>query len=1509
MRSRSPRVALALLASLAVGIGVAPGALSQPSPKPGQPAQPPSGAPRGPASASASAKPAAPPPPVPATPAAPAPSAPAPAPSASAADVPIIPVPTVARKVVPPPPAPTPQQLAGLQELEQEADAYEKDARDYRRTITGIIKHHYEDQRRRVLSALDNEIAIEKKGLRDARDEAIRRLEAFVAKYSGPNAHPENTPDAMFRLAALYEEKARTDTDSSEDLAVQLKPAISLYKRIIREFPHYRELAGIYYYLGHAYNDSSRLAEAQQVWRSLVCHNLYAYPTQPDPKDTDKDVVVRLPQDHDRDYWTGWDVRHPTPIGGGGLGNGRSARPARAFTAPKKKGKEVAGNTSLDDEVTFRNPYTEACRPIAQKTAPGAEPRYLAEVWWLIGDYHFNEVDPAGGPFNYNRAEAAYQQSIKYKKPPVHGVSMYKLAWTYFKQQRYETSVHEFVDLLHYTDQMEKETGDTRRRFPGRGVHVHRRVADVPRLHRPRRRRALHPAQRHPRHRDRLAHRRAEDADRHRSRAGSQADPAEREVDGRHLQGPRAGVQGAAQLHNNIEVDELILKKWPMHRDAPVVQNEIADLYDKLTAQSREGTAERKENAARALAARTKLSAYVGSTPWTDANKNDPEALQTADRLVHGGLRRAAADHTNAGSALVQQAIGIGDKTSRDPILERALTEYKLAAQGWDGYLKQDTNASDAYESRYWLADANHNVVVVLVMLDRSPSPNEVDAAKRTAVDVRDSNEDDKYLQPAAFMVVDTAQQVLNDQYKLWDRSHGAQGIEKRDAVKTTGEGDTQKVVKDTVPAPVIAAIAAREEYIQRVAPSIDLPVPANIKEGGKNADLYAYDTADFFFVYGQFVEAKKRLEPIYRECKKNKTAWGYKAWSRLMDIAALEHDVPGSRKLAEEYEKDACPTTPEQKLVADLKAKEHQVQRLLHRRRGRLRAGREDARRPRACEAMAQGRRRSTRSRSRTRRHAMRRRRPRSTARIAFKQVGDYDQAIEMYTLFIKEYGNEENLKKLERGDTSVTPPKAPNPSPVRQAGEVPQASVRRPLGRVRALLQLPLRRRDLRHDREEHPVREAGAPRGRARAVTLYANIGDEPKMLGARTVFMGLDPPPEKRAEIDYQVALADFKGWDEHGLDEGANHTERLKAQAAMDAYYGQNKSKNEAAAYVVMAAYNSAKLRKAGKDPKSAEWCRNTIGAFEKFRTTTPDQGRQEHGARLPAGRHGGGVRVRRDRRADPRGVRLRNRPPPVRRRHRQGEEDVRRGHQEGRGVLQPAPGRYLQVRVPPVVGGRQGAARLPLRLVPHRPLQRAPARPEALHRQGGEAPEAGRDERPRGPAGAGRRHPPEAPGGLALRPRALAQRRRQGDGQVLHRGGRLRSRVQGAERRGRHGHPAARVPHQHPRGSEAPRVQPGRRRSGDQGSVPRTPTASSSGRGRAWRRRSSPTISPRRSRSFHERLRPPIPSETPGPRRAGARLLARCDRGLRRRAAPAQDADPVHRGGGETPRRGGRRSA
>ena len=112
--------------------------------------------------------------------------------------------PTASARKSPPPPPPTPAQVAALEAAQKEADAYGAGAKDYRDTITTIIKLHYEEKKRNILTGLDHEIGIEKEELRKARQIAIQRLEEFIAKYSGPNAQPEATPDAMFRLAALY---------------------------------------------------------------------------------------------------------------------------------------------------------------------------------------------------------------------------------------------------------------------------------------------------------------------------------------------------------------------------------------------------------------------------------------------------------------------------------------------------------------------------------------------------------------------------------------------------------------------------------------------------------------------------------------------------------------------------------------------------------------------------------------------------------------------------------------------------------------------------------------------------------------------------------------------------------------------------------------------------------------------------------------------------------------------------------------------------------------------------------------------------------------------------------------------------------------------------------------------------------------------------------------------------------------------------------------------------------
>ena len=365
-------------------------------------------------------------------------------------------VPRSRGRIAPIPP-PTSVQVDAFAAMQDESKAYERGARDYKDAVTTIISHHYEEKKKAILSSLDREVDVEQAELRKARDIAILRLEEFVAKYSGANAQPEATPDAMYRLAALYEERARSQEDASDPeagakLTAALKPSIHLYKRIVHEFPSYKEIAGVFYFLGHLLSDCGRMEESQQVWRSLVCHDHYSYPVPTNPKDSDVDQVLPMPGDHDVAFWKVWRNRYPS-------------------VEALRKGPK--------DDITFVNPFPQDCAAIAQSNvAVGQEPKYVAEVWWRIGDWEFDQRDIGGGVidyepsavWDYNRAASAYTHSLGFTKPPLFGVALYKFAWTLFKQQRYEAAVSAFVRLLRYTDEQEKLTAPRTRPAPRRSA-------------------------------------------------------------------------------------------------------------------------------------------------------------------------------------------------------------------------------------------------------------------------------------------------------------------------------------------------------------------------------------------------------------------------------------------------------------------------------------------------------------------------------------------------------------------------------------------------------------------------------------------------------------------------------------------------------------------------------------------------------------------------------------------------------------------------------------------------------------------------------------------------------------------------------------------------------------------------------------------------------------------------------------------------------------------------------
>jgi tetratricopeptide (TPR) repeat protein len=1107
---------------------------------------------------------------------------------ASAAPVataePILPVPAF-HPHAPPLPPPTPEQAAAFESMRQQAATYERSAADYKDAITTIVTLHYEEKKKAILGGLDREIGVEKDELKKAREVAIQRLEDFVARYSGANAQPDATPDAMYRLAALYEERARSDEDPNSDLAITLRPAIALYKRVIHDFPAYNELAGIYYFLGHALNDSRRVDEAQQVWRSLVCRNHFAYPVPPDPKNMDVDQVLPMPQDHDEAYWKTWRAKYPM--------------------APSlKKGPK--------DDTTFNDPFPADCAIVAQPSVlAGTDPKYVAEIWWRIGDWEFDQLDLRGGVldyepsavWDYNRAASAYTHSMQFKKPPLYGVALYKYAWTLFKQQRYEAAVREFVHLLNYTDEQEKLTGDPGADFRQEAFTY---IAgsldnfdfvgpgpDEPYISRP----DILDTARSPAEAEvklRVAIDRVQDA-----RLIPQDKPWTIEI----YKALALEFRTINQYKNALAMYSLMLDKWPMDPSAPDNQNAIAEVYDLLARQTKAGP-ERSEYESKVLEARTGLSKYIGDAPWVDANKDNPVALQRAEELVRTGLKGAAVTHTRNGQAALEQGDQTGDAKEKLRLTTYALQEYKLAAIGWLGYLKQDENAPDAYKSRYFYADALHNQVRLEVALHQfdpkqysEPTSQEIATASRAAIDVRDSDEDDQFIDNAGLFVVDLADVDRDLAFQRFQDSGGTQGVEPRKDPKIEGPEGDKKVVVDPLPEVIQASMRARDEYIQRVPPERDKQ---------NHGEDYAFYAADQYYLYGHFDQAEPRFEAIYKD-RCGKDALGYEAWKRLIVMSNLQKNAGRSRELAEAEKKNSCARTDLQmaeekhgdltdlvlqnaafedanKVFEQAKAAPPGPQKdALWRKAGGMYAAALDAA-PSHKDAPAAA----------------------INSAFCYKQVGEFDTAIKLYQKFIDNYGSEDILNRLQNGGTDPERQAKVGPNPEEYKERIKY------LGMAYDALSTTYYGFFAYQHAAESFGKIASNPRfddtqraNAARiAMVLYSNLGDRANM--SRMYGILVDPkmhlPTNKRAEADYLRASFDYGQWNPVSGESSGNAASRTSAIANLEQFHAANKSRPESARYELEAAYRVAKMRQSVGDPAFRTWFKTTIADWEYFKS-------------------------------------------------------------------------------------------------------------------------------------------------------------------------------------------------------------------------------------------------------------------------------------------------------------------
>jgi tetratricopeptide (TPR) repeat protein len=1144
------------------------------------------------------------------------------APAASAA-------PTVAAKTSNLPPV-SGEQDAALRDLTKEADRYRKGAAGYAQALNQIIRQRFEAKKKSRLGPLAENIRRDEDDIVKARQDTIKRLKAFIGKYPDD---PDHTPDAMFRLAALFQEEAEETLDPTSDdyptkLLAAMEPAERLYRDVIVKFPGYRNLGAVHFFLGSLLADTGRAEESQWVWRAMVCSNHYSYPL-PAPKDAAeekdrkkwKDGIPPLPQDHDYKYWGngdppfGWRLRHDPDL--------LKAKAKTRTPAGPKKG--VVDLT--DDEDSYKDPYPTDCTALGGKvTETGEEQSYIAQTWWRMGEYHYGHGDEnseatgyfGASPYQYNRSESAYRHALDTSSQTVQVYTIYKLAWTYFKQQRYTTSRKEFLMLLDWFDQHEK-AGDTE---IGTDVRAQMRQdaydyiassltyldMDGPGAGEP-----------YVQREDVFDVAQGEELEGKLRIALDRVQKEEIVPQGR-VWTPRVYKALAAEFESDevmldaIEAYELIIKKWPCDPEAPKFQDSIAKLYEQQARKTLDQS-KKKEFESKALAARTKLVDYVGKTTWTECNKNNPDAIRAAEALMNEGAKNAAGQHTQNGRNYLTEAkaaAGVDPRMGleRDAILklppdkqlkvinalQKARDEYELASKGWETYLGVDPDASDAYDSKYFISDARVNLVLVDRLLGRPIDPKAVEAARSASVEVRDSNLDDKYLFYAAINAVDVVEQLEKEQFDLYMKSGCQTGVgnekvigpitEPRDACRSSDDIENREEERlwiREVPDAVVRAMREREEYIARVPKALDQ---------GNRAGAYESQNADVLYRYGRFDEATERYEKLRTDhCGKDDE--GFNAWYRLVIMSKKQGDAKRLLSLVADARKKSCATNAEQKEQEKAIAEPAEI--------GALYAQADEAYEAAKKETDPKLRKEKFESAAAKYELALKTapKRPEAPrgailAADCYKQVNDYKKAADVYRYFLDKYGKESDLIAYRDGGVIDGKPVKKNPEEFERRNKYTNEALAE-LGRtyVQAFdYSSAAKHYDEMASRTLIP--EGDRRDNAANAVVLQANLGNRKEMLDAYTRYLSLKPGPAEIAEMDWVIAEFEWNQWKQAKSDTA----QRTRATGALEGFYRKYENNTGARAYAIEAAWQVATIRKEAGDQGFRDWYKKTMATFK-----------------------------------------------------------------------------------------------------------------------------------------------------------------------------------------------------------------------------------------------------------------------------------------------------------------------
>ncbi|MFI5288790.1 MAG: tetratricopeptide repeat protein [Polyangia bacterium] len=577
-----------------------------------------------------------------------------------------------------------------------------------------------QDYRGTVRHVVQQEYTVKRKALmgryqqqidKSEQDEKDRRMAAITLfeNFLSKYSHDDRwTPDAMFRLAELYFEKSNDEYLTATQQAGAAGAQVT---------PDYNKTVAIY-----------------------------------------KDLITRFPGYRLIDgayYLLGWCEGEMNQ-------EGQSLQAMRALVCSNKykpldppapfspsKGKAL--------KVKVPDPYL-GCVPIKKDS------RFLPEAWTRIGETHFDESE-------LELAIAAYKRVLDYPDSPYYDKALYKLAWSYYRNDNYPDAIKRFDDLVVYSDKKKAESGEE-------GSDL--RTESVQYL-------GISFAEKDW-NGDSI-----DDTETGLERIEKFYQGRDNEPHVREVYAKLGDIYfDETEYFHAIEVYRAALAKWPYDPANPKLQDRIVMAF------------ERQRDFGNALKARDELARnYTRGTEWYKHNRDNKEAIDKANELAELALVSAAVNHHKAAQDLKKLAAASKHPTGAQ--LEAISKEYGLAAEAYQKYLEQYPNSKNTYEYSYSYAETLYF------------SGRFLDAAAQYEK-VRDSLLDNKYAEDAAFNAVKSYEKYLEMQTQAGKYVEPPLPADGKTAVPVT---------PIAIPDPVARLQKAYDAFVQRVPSSGRVPTMA----------------------------------------------------------------------------------------------------------------------------------------------------------------------------------------------------------------------------------------------------------------------------------------------------------------------------------------------------------------------------------------------------------------------------------------------------------------------------------------------------------------------------------------------------------------------------------------------------------------------------------------------------------------------------------------------------------